>query len=166
MWGAAAITPVGAPKKRHVSVLEDGREETGLLGWESSRVTGDCGEGELGLALVESLIDGEDGVIAAASLGVKLVSAGLEQYCSTHEVCKLTESHLLSSSFSNTSSASITNHQLSFCVDGLLQTFLLILRPSILQKREMVFVVMCFIVPHILRVPSTVTLGPFLTIAC
>ena len=67
--GEAAITPVGAPKKRHVSVLEDSRKETGLLGWASSRVTGDCGEGEVGLALVRSLIDGEDGVIAASSLG-------------------------------------------------------------------------------------------------
>ena len=84
MWGAAAITPVGAPKEGHVSVLEDGWEGTGLLGWASSRVTGDCGEGEVGLALVESLIEGEDGVITeqfASSLGVKLVStAGLEQY--------------------------------------------------------------------------------------
>ena len=110
MRGAAAIAPVGAPKKGHMSVLEDGREAgTGLLGWASSRVTGDCGEGKVGLALVESLIEGEDGVITeqfASLLGVKLVStAGLEQYCSTHEVCKLTESHLLSSSFSNTSSA-------------------------------------------------------------
>ena len=52
MWGAAAITPAGAPKKGHVSVLEDGREGTGLLGWASSRVTGDCGEGEVGLALL------------------------------------------------------------------------------------------------------------------
>ena len=95
MRGAAAIAPVGAPKTGHVSVLEDGREAgTGLLGWASSRVAGDCGEGKVGLAPVGSLIEGEDRVITeqfASSLGVKLVStAGLEQYCSTHEVCKLT----------------------------------------------------------------------------
>ena len=64
MRGAAAIAPVGAPKKGHVSVLEDGREAgTGLLGWASSRVTGDCGEGKVGLVLVRSLTEGEDGVI-------------------------------------------------------------------------------------------------------
>ena len=106
MRGATAVAPVGAPKKGHMSELEDGREGTGLLSWASSGVTGDCGE--VGLALAENLIEGDDGVmtIQSALLGVGLVTtAGLEQYCSTYEVCKLTKSHLLSSSFSNTSSA-------------------------------------------------------------
>ena len=51
-WGAATVAPVGAPKKGHVSVLEGGREGTGLLGWASTGVTGDFGE--VGLALAES----------------------------------------------------------------------------------------------------------------
>ena len=63
-------TAVGAPKKGHMSELEDGREGTGLLTWASSEVTGDCGE--VGLALAENLIEGDDGVmtIQSALLGV------------------------------------------------------------------------------------------------
>ena len=63
-----------------------------------------------------------------------------------------------------------TNHQLSFLLEGLLWTFLLIFKPSILQKREIAFlidfVVVCFIVPQTLRAPSTLTLGPLLATVC
>ena len=59
MRGATAVAPVGAPKNGNMSELEDGREWTGLLSWASSGVTGDCGE--VGLALAENLIEGDDG---------------------------------------------------------------------------------------------------------
>ena len=66
MWGgAAAVAPIGASKKGHMSLLDDGREETGLLGWASSGVTGDCGE--VGLVLAETLIEGEVGVMTEQS---------------------------------------------------------------------------------------------------
>ena len=53
MRGATAVAPVGAPKKGHMSELEDGKEGTGLLNWASSGVTRDCGE--VGLALARYL---------------------------------------------------------------------------------------------------------------
>ena len=79
---------------------------------------------------------------------------GLVQCCKSQEVCRLTEAHFVSSSCNSASSAWITNHQLFFFAEGLL-VFFLIVRPSILHRRdiafEMDFVVVCIVVPQTLR---------------